>query len=788
MERLSEALFFTAFEPYSTYALKLLRGETQVSPVYLNSLNHIMSNNRYSNIFITNKEGEVLFSMVDDMENGMVYSLEQIRNVFKTGNITEKDFYLDSVQSRIFYEILAPIKDEEGNVMACVIFRVDPEENLYPVIENWPVPSKTAETLLVREDNGEAMILNHLHNNPNSALTLRIPLTDTDNPSVKAISGETGMFEGIDYHNKEVVADLGKISNTPWFIVVKINKEELFHDFRKKSALIFGLTVLSLLFVSLTILGIYHIHQRNIFRELLKKSRELYQSQAQFRAILYSIGDAVITTDQDGRIRNMNKIAEAITGWSEEDSAGRRYDEVFCVIENRKTDIKAGSGQEKQIPVSYPVFAGLTRLQTRDGRQIYVAGSKAPVVDENGETEGYVVVFRDITEERGILKVLEDNEQYYRELYEQSPVPYHSLDMNTNILEVNKKWLEMLGYEREEVIGTPISRYLTPESRQEMASRFDVFQDSGQFLSANFEFIAKSGEKISVASSGRIASDRNGKPNRTHCVLHNITERVKLETDLIAAKDKAEESERLKTAFLANMSHEIRTPMNGIIGFMQMLSEPGLPEDLVQEYIEIVNKSGMRLLDTINDIIEISKIESGEARVVLTDVNLEEVMRYHFGFFRPQANMKNIGFSMTCQLTGETANIRTDKYKLNSILTNLIRNAIKFTDSGSIEFGNYLEGDNLCFFVKDTGIGIPEDRQAAIFERFVQADYKLSRTHEGSGLGLAIARAYAESLGGSLSVVSEPGKGSLFTCSIPYSASRVQPENHIRNRVIHTGK
>ena len=786
-ERLSEALFFTAFEPYSTYALELLKGDTLVSPVYLSSLSHIMTNNRYSNIYITNKEGEVIFSMGEDKESRLAFSTEQISNVFETGHITEKDFFLDPGLNGIFYDILAPIKDEGGKVLACVVFRVNPEENLFPIIQNWPVPSKTAETLLARADNGEVIILNHLLNIPNSALTLRIPLTDTNNPSVMAVSGKTGMFEGIDYHNKEVVADLGKISNTPWFIVVKIDKEELFQDFRKRSAMIVGLTLLAVLLVSIMILWIYHIQQRNIYRQLLQKSRELYQSQEQFRAILYSIGDAVITTDHDRKIMNMNKIAEKLTGWTELESRGKRYDEVFRTPDSQNLEKEIKSGDSDQPDGITPVSALHTRLQTRNGEIIYVTVSEAPVRNEKNETEGFVIIFRDKTEERRILKMLEENERYYREMYEHSPVAYHSLDMEANIMEVNAKWLEMLGYEREEVIGTSLNRYLAPESRIRLSGRIDKLKDAGQLLTGNYEFHTKSGEIISVVSNGRITTDRIGNPFRTHCVLTNITERVKLENELISAKEKAEESERLKTAFLANMSHEIRTPMNGILGFTQMLSEPGLTEDQIHEYIDIVNKSGMRLLDTINDIIEISKIESGEARVVLSDVNVEEVMQYHLGFFRPQANLKKLEFTLKSQVTGESAKIRTDKYKLNSILTNLIRNAIKFTDGGGIEIGNYVDGENLCFFVKDSGIGIPEERQAAIFERFVQADYKLSRTHEGSGLGLAIARAYAESLGGSVSVVSAPGKGSTFTCILPYSIRSIQPEDPNQKNDIQTG-
>jgi signal transduction histidine kinase/CheY-like chemotaxis protein len=229
----------------------------------------------------------------------------------------------------------------------------------------------------------------------------------------------------------------------------------------------------------------------------------------------------------------------------------------------------------------------------------------------------------------------------------------------------------------------------------------------------------------------------------------NVKERLQKEQKLISAKEKAEESDRLKTAFLANMSHEIRTPMNGIIGFLDLLKEPDLSEENKADYINIVTQSGRRLLDTINDIIEISKIETGELKVNMSIVNVSELMTYYHGFFRQQ----------------------TDQKSLNYIISNLLKNAVKFTSEGSVEFGCYLEESEIVFYVKDTGPGIPADQIAVIFDRFVQADLSSSRSHEGSGLGLSIVKAYVEMLNGKIQVKSKTGAGSCFSFSIPYYPS-----------------
>jgi PAS domain S-box-containing protein len=250
--------------------------------------------------------------------------------------------------------------------------------------------------------------------------------------------------------------------------------------------------------------------------------------------------------------------------------------------------------------------------------------------------------------------------------------------------------------------------------------------------------------------------------------LVNVMERLEKEQKLITAKEKAEESDRLKSAFLANMSHEIRTPMNGIIGFLNLLKEPDLSSENKAAYINIVTMSGHRLLDTINDIIEISKIETGGMQINMTRVSIAELMGYYSGFFRQQTDQKGLEYSLSNQLPAEIQYFQTDRNKLDSIISNLIKNAIKFTSSGSVSFGCYLVDTKLVFYVRDTGVGIPEGQIKYIFDRFVQGDNSSSRPHEGSGLGLAIVKAYIELLDGHIKVESVVGKGTTFIFSIPF--------------------
>ncbi|MEI6089929.1 MAG: PAS domain-containing protein [bacterium] len=253
-------------------------------------------------------------------------------------------------------------------------------------------------------------------------------------------------------------------------------------------------------------------------------------------------------------------------------------------------------------------------------------------------------------------------------------------------------------------------------------------------------------------------------------------ERNKAEDDLIIAKQKAEEADRLKSAFLANMSHEIRTPMNGILGFASLLSEPGLSGEEQQEYIKIIEKSGARMLNIINDIIDISKIEAGLMKADIKIVNIYEKIEYIYTFFKPEVEAKGMNLIFSNSVPTKEAIIKTDVEKLYAILANLVKNAIKYSNEGTIELGYCKIDNHLEIYVKDTGIGIPKNKQEVIFERFIQADISDMQARQGAGLGLSITKAYVEMLGGKIWVESEEGVGSIFYFTLPCNAEPKEKE------------
>jgi len=320
--------------------------------------------------------------------------------------------------------------------------------------------------------------------------------------------------------------------------------------------------------------------------------------------------------------------------------------------------------------------------------------------------------------------------------------------------------------------------HVHPGDRANVESLFREATASNANLNFECRIIRADGELRWIKVSGTQILNRITKQLLLSGLVCDITESKKAEQKLIKAKEKAEESDRLKTAFLCNMSHEIRTPMNGILGFSELLKEPGLTNEQQNEYIRIIQKSGARMLNIISEIMDISKIEAGLIEVNIKELNIYEQLEYIYTLLKPDAEAKKLNISLINSLHNKEVIINTDNEKFCTILSNLVKNAIKYTDEGFVEFGISTSSttesvsepiEMIQFYVKDTGIGIPKNKQVVIFDRFMQAEITDVMARQGAGLGLAISKAYAEKLGGKIWVESEEGKGSTFYFTLPYN-------------------
>lgn len=499
--------------------------------------------------------------------------------------------------------------------------------------------------------------------------------------------------------------------------------------------------------------------------ERKKAAESLVRSEEKFRKLFADHAAVKLILDPETLdILDANHAAATFYGWSIEELSGMNIGDINILpLEEIKLQRATVKPKER-------VFYEF-RHRLKDGRirDVEVFSSRILIEDKI-----YVhSIIHDVTEK----KEAQQRINVFIRSMEQSPVGVIITNQEGLIEYTNPKYAEITGYSYDEMNGSLPGILRSVDDDKACSLIWDVILSGKEWFGENEDF-KKTGERYweNVAISPVI--NDYGEIKNFVIIKEDITEQKQLLKELVEAKEGAEESDRLKSAFLANMSHEIRTPMNGILGFMELLQEPSLDSELRDEYIGIVNASGHRLLATINDIIDISKIESGELELKENMIDIAKMLHGICQFFEPEAAKKGLKLLLESNFPHQTCIVVIDAHKTESVITNLLKNAIKFTDQGQIVVGGKLNDKSLEFFVKDTGRGIAEEKLTRIFDRFVQAEISYSRAYEGSGLGLSISQAYVELMGGEINVESELGKGSLFSFTIPVQKECIEADYH----------
>lgn len=305
--------------------------------------------------------------------------------------------YFCEFHERIHIDFISPIISNKGKIIAVIVFQFEPEDYLFPLIQNWPVESKTAETLLFRIESKSVLYLNELRHKKNTALKMSIPLSKTEVPAVAAALGQRGAYIGYDYRGKEVLAYLDEVPGTNWYMTAKVDTEEIFSQLKFQLAGVISFAIVLIFALTIGLMWIYHYRQKNIYKTLWEKNEE-------FNITLSSIGDAVITTDNKGIIYYINPAAEDLTGWKLTEARGEKIERVFKII-NEETLAKVESPVSKVLREGVVVgLANHTLLISKDGKEIPITDSGAPIKTKSGETLGVVLVFSDQTDERKAQK------------------------------------------------------------------------------------------------------------------------------------------------------------------------------------------------------------------------------------------------------------------------------------------------------------------------------------------------------------------------------------------------
>lgn len=496
------------------------------------------------------------------------------------------------------------------------------------------------------------------------------------------------------------------------------------------------------------------ITQNKIAVETIKNERKL------LRTLIDNLPDAIYIKDKEGRKVVSNRFdVENIGLYQEAQVLGKTDLELY--------DAEIGArGYQDDLKVIQTGESILNRhevFQDKNGLPMWLSTTKLPLFDQRGKITGLVGIGRDITEQKKSQETI----QKLSESIEQSPSTIVITDTNGNIEYANPKFTEITGYTLEEAMGkNPRILKSGKMSAQIYKELWDTIS-SGEVWRGEFLNRKKNGELYWEWCTMTSIKNEDGEITNYIAIKEDISTRKQMEADLIIAKNKAEENDRLKSAFLANMSHEIRTPLNSIIGFSEILSDPEFESDQRYEFAQIITNSGNNLLAIISDIMDISKIEAGQVVVRKTRFPIQKLIQDVYNEHKLKALTKGLDLKIAPALKGEYLLIDSDQTKIRQVLINFVGNAIKFTDQGSVEIGFNVIGQSLQFHVKDTGIGIPEHYHARIFERFSQVEDSFTRKYGGNGLGLAISKSLVEMLGGTIGMKSELGKGSVFYFILP---------------------
>jgi len=493
--------------------------------------------------------------------------------------------------------------------------------------------------------------------------------------------------------------------------------------------------------------------------EKLKTEKELKESEEKFRTIIENSADAIFVADANGNYVFTNKKVTELLGFSQEE-----------MVLKKITDLAPPEQADKYMSLfnqllSLGKVTGELDLLRNDGSFLPV--DLNAVVLPGGLIYGSC---RDISEKKLAEKALIESEKKYRSIFENIQDVYYQIDNSGNISIISPSITKLSGYTSQELIGNPSTLfYYYPEERNAL---LENLARTGEVWDYEVRMRTKDEQIKYTSLNAHIMFDAEGKPVGIEGSLRDINERKHFELELEKSKEKAEESDKLKTAFLHNISHEIRTPMNAIIGFSALLGEPDNNPETQASFIQSIQDGSNQLLSIITDIVDISSIEANILKKKISPVDINMVLNSLYNQFRIKAIENSNSLSVKYDHKAENIILHTDSTKLVQILSNLINNALKFTKEGQVEFGYTNKVSLIEFYVSDTGIGIPTDEHLRVFNNFYQVENDLSRQYGGTGLGLAISKAYVELLGGNIWLESEPGKGSTFYFSIPNISSQ----------------
>jgi PAS domain S-box-containing protein len=725
----------------------------------------IMDQYNYQNIILVTPDGQVLISLDPNL---MLLETEYQRlltQAVASGTPIFGDFFRNPLANRIYLDLAAPILNEDGLPVAVLILRIDPERYLYPLIQSWPTSSQSAETLLIRKEGEDVLYLNTLRHRADPPLTLRIPLSHDEVPAVQAILGHTGQSEGVDYRGVDVLAQIAYVPGTAWYMIAKVDAEEILSEVRSLGLFVTLLVILSILMTAALVAYLSNDRQRRLYQNLFQSERERREAQEEIRTTLYSIGDGVITVDARGRITRLNPVAESLTGWRESESFGRPLQQVFQIFhETTRTEVEN--------PVARVLregrIVGLTNhtvLVARDGTERPISDSGAPIRDENGKVSGVVLVFRDQTEERAAQK----ERTTFNDMMGASLNEIYIFDALTlRFRFINESALHNLGYSLQQIQSmTPLD--LKPEfTLEKFLSLIQPLFD-GQKQVLVFETIHRRADGSLYPVEVHLQLFDHEGDQVFLAVINDISERkqaeqeikllnANLERRVIDRTAQLETANQELEAFANSVSHDLRAPLRAMDGFSAaLLSDYGNQlDERGQHYLARIQEASRRMGQLIGDLLSLSRVTRVELTRQAVDLSpLAREIATDLQLHNPQQRVEFI--------IADKLPVEGDPHLLRIVLENLINNAFKFSSQRTparIEVGVNERDGQPIYFVRDNGVGFDMAYAGKLFIPFQRLHGM--QEYPGTGIGLVTVQRIIHRHGGRIWPEAGVDQGATF--------------------------
>lgn len=519
-------------------------------------------------------------------------------------------------------------------------------------------------------------------------------------------------------------------------------------------------------------------------QKLLEIQDDLKTERDFNKLINKTIPIGIIILDREGKIIYANPKAEETLGQTKENLLQTTYNSPSWKI----TDFDGNKFDQKNLPFAMvkkthqPVTNIEHAIETVEGKRVFLSVNANPRFNRKAEFDGIIASIEDITDQVAAEKSLLSSERRINFIINQLPIIVWATDRNLMFTYSEGADLDSLGLRPNQAVEDKFDlyRFFRTRSDENIAIKYHKLAIEGKTSSYDMEF----GGKYRQSFVGPL-KNKNDEIIGTMGFSIDITQQKQYQQELIIAKEKAEESDKLKMAFLENLSHEVRTPMNGIMGFSEMLIQKNLSPEMRERYVDIIKDSTRQLLKVIEDIIEISRIKTEEVHAQENTCSINAIMLGLYSEFKPVADLNNLEFYHQSDLPDSESIVTTDETKVTKILKHLIVNAIKFTREGYVKIAYSIEKESIIFSVEDTGTGIEKSIIEKMFEPFQKTKFGARNFASGTGVGLAIVDAYVKVLKGRITVETETEKGTTFFIEIPYRPIEVKSQDKAGHVPVH---